>query len=499
MSTVPLTGDAAARQRRILGRLLFLVAAVAFGYFIASLGWNGSSRLALTLAVVDHGELNIDRYHVSKWLPTQDKSFSQGHFYSDKAMGLSLLSVVPYVVARPVFAADPDDRRRLRLVGHWLAFVNVVCPAALCLALLFHLAWRGGATPKAALFPAIAIGFASPIWSFASTFFGHVAAGAWLFFTFLVLRRMRTGPETISSRGLFFVGLSGAIALIIEYPVAPIVVLLAVYACFVLREHGRLKDWRLLAAAVAGAAIPLGILLCYNTACFGSPWRLSYQMLANTGFREVHAHGIVGVGVPSLKTLVYITIHPVRGLFAHSPVLLLVFPGLWLMWKRADWRAEAVLIATALAALVAINSGFPVWWGGGSSHARHLVPVLFLLGVPLAFLPKPWRMANCVLLAVSVAQTILVVLTGPLSSDARLTAFLRSAASDRWIPVTGFSPIYDDAIASLLAGKFRSNLLSIIGVPSLPSLIPWVLVEGILLFLLLRNIRRQPAEGETAL
>jgi len=476
------------RQRRRVGWLLFFLAVVGFAYFITNLSWNGTSRMALTLSMADHGELNIDRYHASRWLTTGDKSFFQGHYYSDKAIGLSLLSIVPHIATRALFALDPNEGRRLRLEGHWLAFVNVACPAALALMLLFHLAGRGGASATAALFPAIAIGFASPVWSLASAFFGHVAAGAWLFFSFHVLRGMRASPETISSRRLFLAGLFLGITLIIEYPVAPIVLFLAVYGGFVLHEHGRLGNWRLVVAAVAGAAIPLGILLCYNAACFGSPWRLSYQTLANAGFRAAHAQGIVGVGIPSWKALAYITVHPIRGLFAQSPVLLLGFPGLWRMWKHAHWRAEAILISASLLALLAINAGFPVWWGGWSSHARHLVPILFLLGVPLAFLNRPWRIASCVLLAVSVAQTLVVVLTGPLPPDTRLALFLQSSSGHGWLPLTGFSPIYDDAVARLLSGRFRQNVLSLAGVGALPSLVPWVLVEGTLLFLIFRNL-----------
>ena len=55
---------------------------------------NQNSRLALTRALVERGQVSIDEWQVT----TGDKSQREGHFYSDKAPGVSLLATVPYAV-----------------------------------------------------------------------------------------------------------------------------------------------------------------------------------------------------------------------------------------------------------------------------------------------------------------------------------------------------------------------------------------------------------------
>src|SRR5688572_15493735 len=65
---------------------------LSYAYFVAAPAWNQNSRLALTRALVERHTTIIDDYHET----TGDKSFRDGHFYSDKAPGTSLLATIPY-------------------------------------------------------------------------------------------------------------------------------------------------------------------------------------------------------------------------------------------------------------------------------------------------------------------------------------------------------------------------------------------------------------------
>jgi len=53
-------------------------------------GWNENSRLALSAALAESGSFVIDQWHTA----TGDKAFRAGHYYTDKAIGLSLLGIV---------------------------------------------------------------------------------------------------------------------------------------------------------------------------------------------------------------------------------------------------------------------------------------------------------------------------------------------------------------------------------------------------------------------
>src|SRR5581483_3341008 len=64
-------------------------------------GWNQNTRYALVRAITNEHTFVIDPYHLS----TGDKAFDHGHYYADKAPGLSLSAVPVVAVARPLARA----------------------------------------------------------------------------------------------------------------------------------------------------------------------------------------------------------------------------------------------------------------------------------------------------------------------------------------------------------------------------------------------------------
>ena len=82
--------------------VLLLVALAALGPVYAD-GWPDVSRLALTESIVDRHTVNIDPYHQQ----TGDESYRHGHFYTDKAPGMSFLALVPFAVFRAAHVVVP--------------------------------------------------------------------------------------------------------------------------------------------------------------------------------------------------------------------------------------------------------------------------------------------------------------------------------------------------------------------------------------------------------
>lgn len=116
--------------------------ALAFAVPMQSTGCAGNAHFALIRAL-ERGTASIDRYH---W-QTCDKSYTQGHFFANKAPGFAFVTLPAYAVLDAVGAAgDPlpsvqdfragyDDVRR----DVWpLTLWAVVLPAALLLVLM----WR---------------------------------------------------------------------------------------------------------------------------------------------------------------------------------------------------------------------------------------------------------------------------------------------------------------------------------------------------------------------
>src|SRR3989338_809626 len=84
---------------------LFLTFLTIYAIFTQFIGPNESSHLDLTRAIIDEHRFEIDSYHNN----TIDKRFYNGHFYSDKAPGLSFLAVPIYIVTRPIIELIPKN------------------------------------------------------------------------------------------------------------------------------------------------------------------------------------------------------------------------------------------------------------------------------------------------------------------------------------------------------------------------------------------------------
>src|ERR671918_2443203 len=83
---------------------LFALVFGAYAYFYQAGGWNQNSRFDLTRALVEDGTSRIDASHKN----TGDKAKREGHYYCDKAPGVSWLGVPAYAAARAVLSGDGE-------------------------------------------------------------------------------------------------------------------------------------------------------------------------------------------------------------------------------------------------------------------------------------------------------------------------------------------------------------------------------------------------------
>ena len=422
---------------------VFLSAMLAGLYFPGSLwGWNQNSRLGLVMAIVDQASLTIDDFHERAGTETGDKSVHDGHVYSDKAIGTAILGVPAYWLSRPLLErALTDPPRHAGLARMVVTGFAISLPFAIAITMLFGFAWRSSASPATATLAATAGMLGTPAWPFATVLFGHTLAAALLLMAFILTRQLRDGARH-PIMVCIGVGVLLGLAAVTEYPAAALCGLLGLYLAAVLARMPASTRWPGLGLAIAAGSLPLLLLGAYNAQCFGSPWTLSYAVIADPMFSQVHDTGLLGVSMPRADRLLYLTLHPVRGLFAQSPILLAGAAGLIAMARTPGWRLEAAVLTAAVATLLVINAGFPIWWGGRSFAARHLVPCTVLLCAPIAFLSPRWRPVLLMLLGLSIVQMAIATATTPIPNDDALTAMLGDPAPLGW---TGTSPIWNDA------------------------------------------------------
>src|SRR5579862_1026043 len=188
-----------ARQPAIvIGVALF----VSYAYFYQAGGWNQNSRFALVRAILERHTLQIDAYQAS----TGDKARWQGHYYTDKAPGISLLSLAPVAVARGIdrlVHVDPEDYPGIA----WTSYIATVFTSGLftliAALLVMRLSLQWGFSRGAALFAATAYGIASPAWCYATLFMEHAAVAGFLMLAFTAAIGLADGDRPYQRRLLW--------------------------------------------------------------------------------------------------------------------------------------------------------------------------------------------------------------------------------------------------------------------------------------------------------
>ncbi len=368
---------------RRLPVLVFLFFLTFFGYFYNGGGGNPTTRLNLTRAIVDRGTLYVDRIG----FPSDDQIHINGHVYTSKAPGTSLLGVPAWAVfhttARLLGLDSPFFRN---FVVHLTTIVTVGVPSALAMTAMFLILVSLGVGPPRAFFSTAAVGIGTTFFPYATMYFGHSLAGSLAFLSFFFLYRAaesRKKGEEPGRRVLWAALLVGA-AVITEYPVGIIALLLTGYLFWTRPSRREVWYW------FAGGGVAVVVLAAYNTFAFGSPWALSYLNYAHAARNTFpqHSKGFAGVTWPRWDILKKILWSDERGIVWFSPVLILAVPGLVaLCVRKRKAVAEAVVIGMMAVAYLAFNAGYGdsirYWGGANSAGPRHLIPTFPFLGLAL--------------------------------------------------------------------------------------------------------------------
>src|SRR6266542_4299957 len=374
--------------------------AAAAGFFLLSIYFTGLfppfgnpnelSRLEAVYAFVEQGTFSIDGA-----IPVlgnhEDKAVSGGHFYSNKAPGLAFAAIPVYRALRVFFPAPTSSSDTV------FVLLRILTISLLFSIALARLAARLAPAPGAGMV-VFAAAFGTPLLFYGRSFFGHAWTAALLFLSWdlLRLREDRARPESVDLLAAA-AGLIAGWAAISEYTAAPLAVMLLFRAA----ARGRLKPLFLF---LAGAAIPLFLLLSYDAACFGSPWVLSSAREAHRSFAELAGRGLFGFGPPSPRVAWAYLFHPARGLLLFAAFFILL-------------------------------TGYPNWHGGWALGDRYLLPVVFFGAFTVARgLTSPFsRGLFAVAVTFSVANTFLLTASSRFGQRGhclhRLQSRLASASS----------------------------------------------------------------------
>lgn len=393
---------------------LALLLAVAFGAFTHRYksfeSSNELSRLYLAFAIAEEGEVYIDNI-MEKWGDITDKSQYNGRYYSDKAPGTSFIALPAVLLIRALSAGTGlffarDDALSFTRV------VTVILPSIFFL--LYLLGVLDGSPLKkitnderCITAGVLVYVFATPAWVYSTLLYGHQLSAMAGFTAYLLLRLTREEEDASSNLRFFVAGILIGLCPLIEYPCAWISACLVFY---VLRGKAGKNPffW-------VGLVLPLIAMGAYHKIAFGSPLATGYSFKVYGRDADFHKGVLWGIGLPSFETLRGIMVSRKRGLFFYSPVLLAVLPGFVRMARLPHFRKDFLLCVAVLVGHTFIIAGFKDWTAGWSFGARHLVPMLPFLILPLIIVfEKGWmpeKIAISVLSAISVVNHLLAIAT----------------------------------------------------------------------------------------
>ncbi len=433
--------SAPAWRSRLLPALAIFACACAF--VVQSPGWAQTSYMALSKALTN-GTAQIDPWH---W-ETHDIAWHDGHYYSVKPPGLVIATLPLYAGLKAVggerlahdarvrgesgggvpwasrtmptanygFSRERAAKAREAIVDTapmtWaLGLFGVLLPSLALLALVSRMTNR--VAPGTGTAAALTLGAATMILPFSTLYFSHLLSALLGFGAFALCWREREGP----SRPLLLAiaGLLAGLAIVCEYPLAIVAIVVGVYA--VARDAG--AGWlRRSAAYGAGLAAGVAPLLAYQWWAFGSPLHTSYVgAVAKTG-RSGHDvlglndDGVFGITAPRFGDALSLLFSG-RGLLTLAPVLVMAIAGVVVMY-RAGRRAEAGTIGAVALAYLVYNAGYWLPMGGGSPGPRFLIPILPFLAIGLGPAWRRWPAVTLALTAISATTMVAATMSYPM-------------------------------------------------------------------------------------
>ena len=384
---------------------------------------NESIRLFFVQAVAETGRPELDAVCKRHQHVPVDRTEYAGHIYMDKAPGLSMLALPLYPLVRAIHPAVVCDD--LWIFGILVCLLTVTLPCWLLLWLLARYLSALGVTPRVAAIATLALALASPLFAYATLYFGHGLAAACVGGGVYLLALPDSGAGSLRRR--FAVGALLGLAGLVDTPVFVIggMVVLWAAARAVPEPRGAAVARRIRAVLpiVALLALAVALQLAYNNWMLGHPLRFAYQFKGDKAFAAMHGSGLFGFHLPQLDVLALLLIGPSRGLFYHSPWLVPSLVGLIATARDPAVpevrRLDAIALTWIALGYAIVVSGFADWKAGDAAYARHLVPILPLLAPGLAYalawprLARPGRALVLTTIAVGLILTIPTIATFP--------------------------------------------------------------------------------------
>ncbi|MEO7169922.1 MAG: hypothetical protein ABIY39_06085, partial [Sphingomonas sp.] len=379
---------------------------------------NNATRMFAAMAIAETGDARIDAFADM----TIDKAQFDGHFYLDKAPGMTLMAVPLVAVTNAVTGIDSSQVQRVFLGAGFDRYLTlrqrvvtvlvVSLLTALAAVALLDLASRVTGSRGAGLFAAVAFALGTPVWGWSTTLFGHAPVAALLVIGVWAVWRGTQPDAPWRGRFALIAGAALGWALVVEYSALVTAAPIGLWALWRTRRWPLPDRIRPYAIAVCAGLVALLPLIGYNLFAFGTPFRLGYSGVV--GFEGMQ-QGLFGLTYPKADVLGEILYGSRRGMLWVAPVMLLAPFGFWTLLRNPATRDIGGLALAITVIAFLYNASYAYWDGGNSTGPRHAVPALGFIAIALAALwasADRWeRILAALLLAASIAVNLVIAST----------------------------------------------------------------------------------------
>lgn len=332
------------------------------------------SRYAMILALVNDNTVAIDNYAS---MGTPDIGFINGHYYSFFPPGASFIALPFFIIGTKLGIAQLATFSVMTI----FSILSMLMIVRFCQKLGLH--WT------AALFAALAFGFATNAWGYGVTFYAHIIS------SFFILVALYSTVFIKNWKGALLFWLSYSLAVYIDFPNLFIFFPMALVQAFRFFSLTELKSayqlsfkWIYLVTPLLFVAL-MGIYAYYNYVQFGSATTLSNTIPRVKDLKDVDDDNIPEQGkqaVTSLQTRHMLQgfhsfiVSTDRGLLVYTPVAFLAIAGLGLLSKK-EKETEVLLLTVPLTCLTLYTMfGDPYGgWAFGSRYVLAVMPELMIL------------------------------------------------------------------------------------------------------------------------
>jgi hypothetical protein len=466
-TTVSVALSAVKRWRVLI--VLFGIYIYVFPYFASLRHANELPRVLTTMQIVDQGTFQLDS-RIDEIGSRVDISVTpDGHFYQNKAPGLSVLGApvyLPVALVSRMLGTEPN----MAFVTWLLRLTIVIVPSILFLSCFREVSTRFANSTEAKNGALVAYALGSMALPYGLLFMSHAPAAAMVGTAFALSIRAVRSEAGMEKRQALTVGALLGLAMFTEYQAIFAALIVGVYAL-----SGAKRRWHTAAMMLTTTAPFLIFLALYHIAAFGSPFVTGYAYSADPTNR-IGLMGIVGF---STENLLQLFVSPSNGLLLLSPWVILAVVGAIAIAINSETRqrvgAETVTaVAMMLAYCAFVTALAPQFaragWTVGPRYIAIAMPFFAWLaaaGLETCLKHEAAAVPAYALLLVGVVVHVVAASTFP-----------------HW-PRDYDNPLYEVSFRLLEEDHAPHSLGSWLGIPGSFSLAPLYFAVGVVLLRLL--------------